>query len=67
MAALTETHRDATLPALTQAPRLVVKIGSALLVDQVTGALRADWLRALAADVAMLKARGMDVILVSSG
>jgi glutamate 5-kinase len=67
VAALTETHHDAPLPALTQARRLVVKIGSALLVDQVTGALRADWLRALAADVAMLKARGMDVILVSSG
>jgi glutamate 5-kinase len=50
---------------LTDAKRVVVKIGSALLVEN--GALRSDWLTALAADVAMLKARGMDVILVSSG
>lgn len=46
--------------------RLVVKIGSALLVDQVTG-LRISWLRSLATDVAMIRARGTDVILVSSG
>ena len=55
------------MAALTDARRLVVKIGSALLVDRVTGALRSDWLHALAADVASLKARGVDVILVSSG
>lgn len=54
-------------PDLTQAKRLVVKIGSALLVDRVSGALRADWLKALAEDVARIKARGADVILVSSG
>ncbi len=54
-------------PALTDAKRLVVKIGSALLVDRTTGALRADWLKALAEDVARIKARGVDVILVSSG
>lgn len=47
--------------------RLVVKIGSALLVDRTTGALREDWLTGLAKDVAQLKARGTDVILVSSG
>jgi glutamate 5-kinase len=54
-------------PGLDDARRLVVKIGSALLADRETGALRADWLRALAEDIAMLKARGVDVILVSSG
>jgi glutamate 5-kinase len=52
---------------LTEARRIVVKIGSALLVERDTGALRADWLRALAADVAALKARGADIVLVSSG
>ena len=52
---------------LTGARRVVVKIGSALLVDRVTGALRADWLRSLADDVAVLRGRGADVILVSSG
>ncbi len=55
------------MASLSDAKRLVVKIGSALLVDRDTGALRADWLRALAEDVAAIKARGTDVILVSSG
>lgn len=64
MASLTDTRKA---PTLTEARRLIVKIGSALLVDRQTGALRADWLRGLAEDVAALKARGMDVILVSSG
>ncbi len=55
------------MASLTIARRVVVKIGSALLVDRVTGALRQDWLQGLAADVARLKARGADVVLVSSG
>jgi len=53
-------------PGIRSAKRLVVKIGSALLVDRATG-LRVDWLRGLAQDVAVLKAGGADVILVSSG
>lgn len=55
------------MASLTEARRLVVKIGSALLVDRMTGALRSDWLKSLAADVAWLKGQGADVILVSSG
>lgn len=59
-------------PELAQARRLVVKIGSALLVEgraetREAGGLRAAWLHALAEDVAMLRARGTAVILVSSG
>ena len=54
-------------PHVEEARRLVVKIGSALLVDQSAGVLRADWLHGLALDVADAKARGTDVILVSSG
>ena len=54
------------VPDLTQAKRLVIKIGSALLVDR-SACLRWDWLRALALDVVAAKARGTDVILVSSG
>lgn len=57
----------AARPRLADATRVVVKIGSALLVDRTTGALKAEWLRALAEDVAMLRARNVDVILVSSG
>jgi glutamate 5-kinase len=52
---------------ITQAKRLVVKIGSALLVDGDDGALRSDWLAGLAEDVAAARARGTDVIVVSSG
>ncbi len=55
------------MAALTDAKRLVVKIGSALLVDGGTGKLRQDWLTSLAADVARIRARGTDVIIVSSG
>ncbi|MBS0279348.1 MAG: glutamate 5-kinase [Proteobacteria bacterium] len=47
------------------ARRIVVKIGSALLIEG--GALRRDWLKTLCADVAALRRGGKDVILVSSG
>lgn len=53
-------------PDIRSAKRLVVKIGSALLVDRTTG-LKNDWLAALALDVAEAKQRGTDVVLVSSG
>ncbi len=53
-------------PDITRAKRLVVKIGSALLVDRARG-LKLDWLAALAQDVAGARARGTQVILVSSG
>ncbi|MCP5432336.1 MAG: glutamate 5-kinase [Alphaproteobacteria bacterium] len=49
------------------ARRVVVKIGSSLLVDRATNRLRADWLKALAEDVAALRAEGKEVVLVSSG
>lgn len=55
------------MAALREARRVVVKIGSALLVDPAAGGLKADWLVNLASDVARMKARGQDVVLVSSG
>ena len=55
------------MATLTDAKRVVVKIGSALLVDRKTGDLRGDWLRGLAEDVHWLKGLGCDVVLVSSG
>ena len=54
-------------PEWTAARRIVVKIGSALLVDRASGRLKAAWLESLADDVAELTAAGKDVILVSSG
>ncbi len=62
MAALTPM----TAPDVRAAKRLVVKIGSALLVDRKSG-LKQGWLSALAMDVAEAKVRGTDVVLVSSG
>ncbi len=55
------------MASLTDAKRIVIKIGSALLVDRASGRLRAGWLHSLANDVARLKAEGKDVVLVSSG
>ncbi|MDO5703987.1 MAG: glutamate 5-kinase, partial [Paracoccus sp. (in: a-proteobacteria)] len=55
----------AVKPDLAAARRLVVKIGSALLVGP--DGLRGDWLRALCDDVADWRRRGADVVLVSSG
>jgi glutamate 5-kinase len=52
--------------ALAGARRLVVKIGSALLVGE-DGEVRRGWLDALADDVARCRARRQEVILVSSG
>lgn len=53
------------MATLSNAKRIVVKIGSALLVEG--GDVRASWLASLASDIAKLRARGQDVILVSSG
>lgn len=47
-------------------PRLIVKIGSALLVE-ADGAVRRDWLAGVAADVAARAAAGQQVAIVSSG
>lgn len=52
---------------LTSARRLVIKVGSSLLVDPETGRLRQDWLAGLAADIGSLRAQGKQVLLVSSG
>jgi glutamate 5-kinase len=52
---------------VSSARRLVVKIGSALLVDQATGKLKRTWLASLGDDIAAAKARGAEVVIVSSG
>jgi glutamate 5-kinase len=54
-------------PTLTSFRRIVVKVGSSLLVDQSAGALNAGWLAALAADIAALHKEKCDVLVVSSG
>src|SRR5271168_3326874 len=52
---------------LTDAKRVIVKVGSALLVDAEKGRLNRAWLESFAADVAALHKRGQEIILVSSG
>ena len=55
-----------SLPSLDKAKRIVVKVGSSLLVDGEKGTLRAGWLAALVEDIAALRAAGKDVLVVSS-
>ena len=52
---------------LADASRVVVKIGSSLLVDAASGHLNLDWLGSLAEGIVRMRARGQQVILVSSG
>src|SRR5450432_1857096 len=54
-------------PSLKDFRRIVVKVGSSLLVDRSAGGLKRDWLTALAADIAALHKDKRDVLVVSSG
>jgi len=55
------------IPALAAFRRIVVKVGSSLLVDQSAGGLKHEWLASLAADIASLHKDKRDVLVVSSG
>ena len=59
----------AALPtsSLSGAARLVLKIGSSLLVDKATGQLNRAWLESIADELARLQRRGQQVLVVSSG
>ncbi len=54
-------------PKLKNFRRIVVKVGSSLLIDAAAGEVKAAWLTALAADIAKLHGEGKDVLVVSSG
>jgi glutamate 5-kinase len=54
-------------PSLKSFRRIVVKVGSSLLVDSSAGRLKRDWLDSLAADIADLRREDRDVLVVSSG
>ena len=54
-------------PDLKNFRRIVVKVGSSLLVDSDAGEVRASWLAALAADLARLHGEGRELLIVSSG
>ena len=54
-------------PKLSSFRRIVVKVGSSLLVDSKAGGLKRAWLDALVADLADHHERGADILVVSSG
>ena len=64
---MTIADRKVAARRLTDAKRVVVKVGSTLLVDGDKGRLNRTWLESLAADVAAFRKRGQEIILVSSG
>src|ERR1700716_1785403 len=59
------TRRPDSAAPLTQARRIVVKVGSALLVDGDTGRVNRAWLETLVEDLLRLRKRGQRVILLS--
>jgi len=54
-------------PALADFRRIVVKVGSSLLVDAQAGRLKESWLVSLAADLAEFHRDKREVLVVSSG
>jgi glutamate 5-kinase len=64
---MSSVDRKAEARRLHEAKRIVIKIGSALLVDGEKGRLNRVWLESLVDDVVRLRRRGQDVVLVSSG
>jgi glutamate 5-kinase len=60
-------RQTAARPQWASARRIVVKIGSSLLVDHAQGVLNKAWLETLAYDVAQLAKAGKQVMVVSSG
>ena len=59
-----DTKSNARLAA---AKRVVIKVGSALLVDEAHGTVHRKWLGSLAADIKSMRDNGQEVVLVSSG
>ncbi len=62
-----ETAHPAALPCLKNFRRIVIKVGSSLLVNRAEGGAKRKWLVTLAQDIADLHRQGADVLVVSSG
>jgi glutamate 5-kinase len=58
---------EAALPRLANFRRIMIKVGSSLLVDPIPGIVKREWLATLAEDIAGLHKDGADVLVVSSG
>ncbi len=55
------------LPSLDRFRRIVIKVGSSLVVDSQAGRVKRAWLEALGDDILGLHQSGADVLVVSSG
>jgi glutamate 5-kinase len=64
---VSDNSQTTALGNFRRASRIVIKIGSALFVDQETGTLDRPWLSALCDDVAELSRGGKEIVVVSSG
>jgi glutamate 5-kinase len=67
MSPRTEESHEAAAARFESCRRMVVKVGSSLLVDSATGKLRREWIESLADDIAEAQKRGRETIIVSSG
>lgn len=57
----------AVIPKLARFRRIVVKVGSSLLIDRAAGTVNAGWLAALVEDLSVLAKRGASILIVTSG
>src|ERR1700688_1779048 len=55
------------LPTLTDFRRIVIKVGSSLLIDAEAGRVKQAWLASLVEDIALLHGERRDILVVSSG
>lgn len=67
MTMATRARRRRDRSRLREASRVVVKVGSSLLVEKSTGRLHRKWLQSLVREIARMRGRGQQVVLVSSG
>jgi glutamate 5-kinase len=66
-ASLTAAPSLTTLPDIRSFRRIVIKVGSSLLIDGGQGCVKRGWLDTLGEDIAALHAKGAAVLVVSSG
>ena len=52
---------------LSGAARVVIKIGSSILVDEKTSSIRSKWLQSFSEDIRDMHSKGLEVVIVSSG
>jgi glutamate 5-kinase len=64
---INEVSNSLSFQKFEKADCIVIKIGSSLLVERGSNALKLEWLNSIACDVAMMKSKGKRVVVVSSG